>query len=87
MDNRIFGYARVSSADQNLDRQLDALVGAAATVQKVADGAMRAAAPMVDDALAAILLMRPMVRQVLLRISVTPSTIGHTSNSSKGTGL
>ena len=25
MDNRIFGYARVSSADQNLDRQLDAL--------------------------------------------------------------
>lgn len=25
MDNRIFGYVRVSSADQNLDRQLDAL--------------------------------------------------------------
>lgn len=25
MDNRIFGYARVSSADQNLGRQLDAL--------------------------------------------------------------
>ena len=25
MDNRIFGYARVSSVDQNLDRQLDAL--------------------------------------------------------------
>lgn len=25
MNNRIFGYARVSSADQNLDRQLDAL--------------------------------------------------------------
>ena len=25
MDNRIFGYARVSSKDQNLDRQLDSL--------------------------------------------------------------
>lgn len=25
MKNRIYGYARVSSADQNLDRQLDAL--------------------------------------------------------------
>lgn len=34
-----------------------------------------------------LLLMRPMVQQVLLRILVTPSTIGHTSNSSIGTGL
>ena len=25
MDNKIFGYARVSSKDQNLDRQLDSL--------------------------------------------------------------
>ena len=31
-----------------------AMAGAVATVQKVADGAMRAATPMVDDALAAI---------------------------------
>ena len=25
MDNRIYGYARVSSKDQNLDRQIDSL--------------------------------------------------------------
>lgn len=63
-----------------------AMAGAVAAVQKVADGAMRAATPMVDDAWR-LLLMRPMVQQVLLRILVTPSTIGHTSNSSIGTGL
>lgn len=62
-----------------------AMAGAVATVQKVADGAMRAAAPMADDAWQ-LLLMRLMARQVLLRISVTPSTIGHTSSSSIDTG-
>ncbi|RGX79102.1 hypothetical protein DXA64_06655 [Collinsella sp. OF03-4AA] len=62
-----------------------AMAGAVATVQKVADGAMRAATPLVDDAWQ-LLLMRPMVRQVLLRISVTRSTIGHTSSSLIDTG-
>ena len=62
-----------------------AIAGAVATVQKVADGAMRAATPMVDDALAAIADAAD-VRPVLLRISVTPSTIGHTSSSLIDTG-